>query len=766
MLKTTPRATGTNKKMIYSSSKGRETRLTNIKTNTSEKIDTMEKELDLILDPISQFLESQPNCFRQRMKTIAISLLDCADTKLGKEKTLNRFSTDSDYIPSSARFKFKLTCSKELTTDPRFAALSKDCADGIQTLQKLLKSRVHDLLRLETTHATESHLTTFISTFHIFAQGLTIRHLERNKKLNVQMSINAISLVALKSYIHDDITNLTNYFGTDKHSIFKHFYKITNQNKITSTTTTNNKNSDVREQPPPPINRYKTTNVQDPKTITDSGDSSPISDSAPAKNSVRQPSTSSSMKNNNDEIIQSETQSQLTHSSPTTNTNEETQRVIDLSQTIMVPSSQQDSDNGSYTNDNLSYRLTEPTHNKSKNDATSITSTITVPTQQRLFQYSPSQYDPPSITENDRNPFEQILSDINKEKARASKKKQLNTNNKKTNSASPPPNSDSSATTLNTNDSTPSINNKIPKKKRNLKTSSTHHNATLNNTIPNNEKSRKTTKTTKIPTLITPKHKQNPTRNKTSSSHQREHNNTSPSTSLITSKQRQDTTPPTPQKIDDNDTDSISVLTDKSYHLQTHDDNNNTIAHVRDQLHNIIPQLSYQLFNFHASEQQDSQADAAVLAFWEANNTNTNTTKINLSLEKETNLNQETIATLISNTCKSEIKKSLTHRPKNSSILKKHPHFTPATIPPPYHTDKDDKSFTTLKRKNFVQQHTSSHKKLKWTPPQYLPTEQQTQDSLQYSNIKKIKRHNQRMQWLSSKQISKNFRSYHNNATL
>jgi hypothetical protein len=245
-------------------------RFKNIHITTDKIILSAEQELHLILDPISAFLESQPNCFRSKMKTIAIVLLDCADFRLGKQKTSARLSNDPDYIPSSARFKFKLTCSKELIGDPRYQALAEDCDIGIKNIQKLITSRMNSLLDLEILFAKEQHLSTFIKSVLVFTQRLTIRFFERNKHPTTKRSIYSILVIALRSYIHNDISKMVTYFDMDKISIFKHYFMITNglpYNENTQKTTRNN-NTRSKNTPndPPPAQRPPKKCIQ--KTTT------------------------------------------------------------------------------------------------------------------------------------------------------------------------------------------------------------------------------------------------------------------------------------------------------------------------------------------------------------------------------------------------------------------------------------------------------------------------------------------------------------------
>ena len=222
------------------------------------------------------------------------------------------------------------------------------------------------------------------------------------------------------------------------------------------------------------------------------------------------------------------------------------------------------------------------------------------------------------------------------------------------------------------------------------------------------------------------------------------------------------------------------------FNLTSANDKNTSINEITGQLHCIIPQLSYELFNFHVAENQDSQADAAVLAFWETNDTTTITTNVNSSLEQEKHFNKETISSLITKTCKHELSKSYHHHNTNNKTHRsshhpkvrfqtsssfKHKNDLPSPQrnnahpqPSNYHTSSQPSTYHTSDRTNLISQPRPT-KKLKWTPPQHH-TPQQTLSTTRHDTFKKIKQHNKRMQRISSKLVAKNYQNYqHNNHT-
>ena len=747
MSQTTFRATGpANKMKSRNTTKHKKNRFDNIKISFPDKITTVEEELNTILNPIEEFLVSQPTCFRQKMKMIAISLLDCADTRLSKQKTLDRFSSNTDYIPSSARFKFKLTCSKELSDDPRYKALADDCDTGIKTVQKLLTSRMHDLLNLEIIFAKENHLTNFISDFHIFAQGLTIRHLERNKHLNINTSIFDISLIALKTYMHDDISNLTSYFDVNKHNIFRHCFKITVSPSYTKNNTNNNKNStketnqrafDNQKNDVVPLNNYTKNNKNNPYIIKniDAIETSINQNPPPSpKNQNPPPSPKNLNQNLNQDTLRNKVTSNEAENENTSNYSDE-KFIYDLS----VHSESHESihsDNNLPTPNNTDdiepcvpptqQHLTTSDDSDHSSDH-SFDTTQSTPTKysKKLFTFS-TPPTPRKTNDDDRNPFEQILSDINREKRRKEKKQKEKMHNTKKRS---------DQNIKNTNNNNTSTHD--------TKTKHTNHTTTISSsTTPKLQRNPPTSKliTPKLTTQKTPTNKPNTSSSPSPSSK-------SDSTMFTNNKSKKsnsttltlDNLPKIPRKqgikkrpidIDDSDVSTISHdSTDKPPPQKTkYDDKTSTIFEIKNQLNKIIPHLSYKLFNFHNSENEESQADAAVMAFWEANSTTKITTEVNLSLEQEKNLKKETISNLITTTCRNVIQKTKTNDHLNKSS----------------HNNLNTSSH--LKRRTtFITQPTHQKKKLKWTPPSHT-NNPSTVSSIQHNTYQKIKQHNKRMQ--------------------
>ena len=83
------------------------------------------------------------------MKTIALDLLDCADTIMGKQKPFNCVQHEPILIPRSAKFKFDLTYSKELLFYQRYIVLVEYYASSVQTMQNFLCNQMCALLKLE-----------------------------------------------------------------------------------------------------------------------------------------------------------------------------------------------------------------------------------------------------------------------------------------------------------------------------------------------------------------------------------------------------------------------------------------------------------------------------------------------------------------------------------------------------------------------------------------------------------------------------------------
>ena len=740
---------------------------------------------------------------------VGISLLDCADSRLGKEKTQTRFSKDTDYIPSSARFKFKLICSKELSDDPRFTALSDDCVHGVNNLQKLLSSRVHDVLQLEITYAKETHLTTFISSFHIFAQGLTIRHLERNKKLNINVSIYNISLIALKKYMHDDITNLSNYFNMDKHTIFKHLHQLSDSSQELPPNSTNTYPTpdQIRQYHSTGINS-KTTNNVTPSTTKHH--TSPVSTNNQKRNlttstngndtttkkptninsdanepTIMVPSSGSEPESDSESLIEIEKENSSYEIEPT---QQEDSYHIDTRLTEEIQFSyNENSQFTNNTNDNLGY-----------DDISTDSIYSNTLEKKRLFDQS-SLYIKNKKSKKVRDPLEQLLSDVNKHRKKRDNNKTKNNNDESASST----NSVDSKKSKKKYTTKTSLNEiAIPKKKRKHQQhlhQKTHNHTTTHDDTPPSPINLITPKTTK-------KHNRKDEQN-VNPNDQRKNTNTSslstsPSNKKTNTNNTSDTdqTKPNQQHTNTDDTqqtnlNASSIQPSSSTHTgcpnpAPSNDKTTTINEITSQLHHIIPSLSYDLFNFHVAENQDSQADAAVLAFWETNDATTITTNVNLALEQEKQINKETISSLITKTCKHEISKSYNHRNANhqvhhnthrpttvrfhpSTSKNKHnrpspPHDNPDSHTSTYHNSQPSTYHNSQPSTNFNSSRTNlislprPTKRLKWTPPQHH-TPQQTVATSRHNNLKKIKHHNKRMQRMSSKLVAKNYQTYHHN---
>ena len=446
--------------------------------------------------------------------------------------------------------------------------------------------------------------------------------------------------------MHDDISNLTSYFDVDKHTIFRHFFKTTESPSY------NAKNKEASKNKPnntpvitnttnlhiPPKNKY----IQNTDN-NESQNSTPIITNKQTK-TLHPPSTtyknstiphievpSSGSENEDDEIILNSSEEKFSYDSESihSNTNTTTSEKNESS----VPPTQQ-------------------IHNSSdcsENSYDTSQSTPTKITTKKLFSFS-SPFTP-HTSNDERDPFDQLLSDINKEKMKDNlntKKNELSTSDK-THTQNTNNLSKKSKTKKHTHNTSSSITPKHTKKSKN----STTLNLITPKTSLKGTKTSKSSSTHPEPSTLTNKKTKIPK------------NNTITLDNLPTIPRKKRTNTHiynTPIDIDDSDLSTISQTstTNQQPSPKTHiDDKTNTIYEIKNQLRNTIPFLSYKLFHLHNSENEESQADAAVMAFWESNNIGKTTTEVNLSLEQERHLKRETISNLITTTCKTEIQKTL-----------------------------------------------------------------------------------------------------------
>ena len=106
---------------------------------------------------------------------------------------------------------------------------------------------------------------------------------------------------------------------------------------------------------------------------------------------------------------------------------------------------------------------------------------------------------------------------------------------------------------------------------------------------------------------------------------------------------------PNTQKEDNDTKDSIDITCNSN--------ESKIVKEIINRLGIIMPKLTYELFDSHYSENQESLADAAMIAFLENSETIEATESVSNDLSSESHVNRNTLSSLIKATCKDEIKK-------------------------------------------------------------------------------------------------------------
>jgi len=184
------------------------------------------------------------------MKTIALDLLDCADTTMGKQKTFNYVQHEPTLIPRSAKFKFDLTYSKELLFYQRYIVLVEYYASSVQTMHNFLCNQMCALLKLEVEVSRQKkNGETLLSPILTFDQELVILYRICNKHINLQTNDREIAVIYLHTYLCTNSINITTYINTSKERQLHQLnticrYNIPHQNDTTATTLIKNRRNE------------------------------------------------------------------------------------------------------------------------------------------------------------------------------------------------------------------------------------------------------------------------------------------------------------------------------------------------------------------------------------------------------------------------------------------------------------------------------------------------------------------------------------------
>ena len=166
-----------------------------------------------------------------------------------KLNIIKKFDTKPEYIPLSARFKFKLTCCEDLINDANQQSDADEISRKIQELQALIREKTRNTVEREINLLKGKMIKIlFKFLFKTMKTGF-ILFKANNKKLKFNKTDNTIIKSGIIEYFQEqDHNHYYEYFLLDKNLFLNHLYNLKNDlfndeelsNDIPPTSTTTN----------------------------------------------------------------------------------------------------------------------------------------------------------------------------------------------------------------------------------------------------------------------------------------------------------------------------------------------------------------------------------------------------------------------------------------------------------------------------------------------------------------------------------------------